>query len=314
MALAPSSLRRSRICRATSWPTATPCRARPGGDARQVLGQGRVEDGLPGRVQGGQGVVGRLGGGRLLRGAARGVDVGVVGLVRPVDGVDGVEHGDVDQRHVAGQGDPGRLAGQRLQQESRSSGGPRWRTAGSGPPAIRAAGGTRPGGRPPGPGEAEGRTAGRPGSSGASSDSPFRVRSAVHWGDNAVGADRRRGGAGPVGACLAVRTPPAAFLLYCLVAEAPQPLPQPSGWSRRLPRPADQTRSPRRRRTVVRRMPLVEKEDRKRLLTGQRDMDRTGVRNLTGQRDGLRVAELASLGMARNRPSGGRFDAPSSPP
>src|SRR5262249_47672443 len=64
------------------------------GNARQVLGQGRVEDRLPRRVEGGQRVVGRLGGGRLLGGAAGGVDVGGIGLVGPVDGVDGVEHGD----------------------------------------------------------------------------------------------------------------------------------------------------------------------------------------------------------------------------
>src|SRR5262245_48623463 len=36
--------------------------------------------------------------------------------------------------------------------------------------------------------------------------------SAIEWRDIAAGAQtERRGGAGPVGACLAVRTPPAAF-------------------------------------------------------------------------------------------------------
>src|SRR5262249_54487035 len=37
-------------------------------------------------------------------------------------------------------------------------------------------------------------------------------RSAIEWRDIAPGAQtERRGGAGPAGACLAVRTPPAAF-------------------------------------------------------------------------------------------------------
>src|SRR5262249_27670674 len=86
-------------------------------DARQVRGQSRVEDGLPGRVEGGQGVVRRLGGGRRERGAVRGVDVGEVGLVRSVDGVHGVEHGDVNDRQVTGQGDAGRLGRQGLQED-----------------------------------------------------------------------------------------------------------------------------------------------------------------------------------------------------
>src|SRR5262245_34062719 len=41
--------------------------------------------------------------------------------------------------------------------------------------------------------------------------SPFRSWSAIQWWDIAPGAQtERRGGAGPAGACLAVRTPPAA--------------------------------------------------------------------------------------------------------
>src|SRR5262245_5520432 len=44
--------------------------------------------------------------------------------------------------------------------------------------------------------------------------SPFPGWSAIQWPDIAAGAQtERRGGAGPAGACLAVRTPPAA--LFC---------------------------------------------------------------------------------------------------
>ena len=71
-------------------------------DAGKVLGQGCIVDGLPARIQGAQRVMRRLGRGGLERGAMRGLHVRVVGLVRPVDGVDGVEHGDVNDRHVAG--------------------------------------------------------------------------------------------------------------------------------------------------------------------------------------------------------------------
>src|SRR2546430_26671 len=45
------------------------------------------------------------------------------------------------------------------------------------------------------------------------------LRSALGWRDIVPGAQtERRGGAGPVGACLAVRTPPAAFLLITFSA------------------------------------------------------------------------------------------------
>src|SRR5262245_9112110 len=43
--------------------------------------------------------------------------------------------------------------------------------------------------------------------------SPFRGWPAIPWLDIATGAQtEHRGGAGPAGACLAVRTPPAAFV------------------------------------------------------------------------------------------------------
>src|SRR5262249_42390215 len=45
-------------------------------------------------------------------------------------------------------------------------------------------------------------------------NTPFRSGSALGWSDIAAGAQtERRGGAGPAGACLAVRTPPATFLI-----------------------------------------------------------------------------------------------------
>src|SRR5262249_26229000 len=71
-------------------------------DARQVGGEGRVEGGRLAGEQGRQGVVSRLGRRRLGRGAAGGVDVGVVGLERPVDGDDRVGHGRLGDRQGAG--------------------------------------------------------------------------------------------------------------------------------------------------------------------------------------------------------------------
>jgi hypothetical protein len=45
------------------------------------------------------------------------MDVGGVGLVRSINGVDGVKHRHVNQSHVAGQGDRGWRARQALHQD-----------------------------------------------------------------------------------------------------------------------------------------------------------------------------------------------------
>src|SRR5262245_42869249 len=56
-----------------------------------------------------------------------------------------------------------------------------------------------------------------------SEDPPTRWRSAIKWRDITAGAQtERRGGAGPAGACLAVRTPPAALLCPHFVIRGPR--------------------------------------------------------------------------------------------
>src|SRR5262245_41015097 len=52
--------------------------------------------------------------------------------------------------------------------------------------------------------------------------SPFRSWPAIQWRDIAAGAQtERRGGAGPAGACLAVRTPSAALFCANFVIRGP---------------------------------------------------------------------------------------------